>query len=207
MERLFAIDMAFSKFLRNTVAISCLSLGFLLIPYVALTPGFATMLSGGGPALSRFLRQVLTNGLPVVVVINYIAFFQYALIQKRRGPFARPLAFLVIDPLARITVFIALHALIYVLSADWFGSFGGDHLTALRVVGPTLARSALFENISGVYLYATLVSALPLYATFHGKWLRRPPLSLVPIIFALGTFACFVLLLNLVALAIVGLQT
>ncbi|WP_280515813.1 hypothetical protein [Neoaquamicrobium sediminum] len=28
-------------------------------------------------------------------------------------------------------------------------------------------RSFLFENISGVYLYATLVSALPLYVTPH----------------------------------------
>ena len=28
-----------------------------------------------------------------------------------------------------------------------------------------MARSVLFDNISGVYLYATLVSALPLYVT------------------------------------------
>ena len=68
------------------------------------------------------------------------------------------------DMVMRVAVFILLHAVIYVASADWFGSFGGSKGTALRVVAPTLARSALFDNISGVYLYAVLLGALPIYA-------------------------------------------
>ena len=37
-------------------------------------------------------------------------------------------------------------------------------MTALRVVAPTLARAATFENLSGVYLYATLLASLPAQA-------------------------------------------
>jgi len=40
-------------------------------------------------------------------------------------------------------------------------------------VAPTLARPAFFENISGVYLYATLVSAMPLHVSSIEKWLMQ----------------------------------
>jgi hypothetical protein len=40
-------------------------------------------------------------------------------------------------------------------------------------VAPTLARSAFFENVSGVYLYATLVSAIPLYVSVIEGWLAQ----------------------------------
>lgn len=78
---------------------------------------------------------------------------------------------LVADLPVRVAAFFVLHAIIYVLSAQWFGSFGGDRLQALQVVGPTLARAAGFDNISGVYLYATLVGALPLYVVALGQML------------------------------------
>ncbi len=132
--------------------------------YVFLSPGFWTVLSQGGPALLRFMRQVLTNGLPVVFAINYVSFFLYALSirAERRG---YPVLFVATDVLARLSLFFGLHALIYVLSADWYGSFGSDRMTAISVVAPTLARSAYLENVSGVYLYATSVSAVPLYMT------------------------------------------
>ena len=72
---------------------------------------------------------------------------------------------LLIDVPERVAVNVGPHALIYVLSADWYGSFGGDRMQALQVVGPTILNSAFFGNISGVYLYATLVSAVLLYTT------------------------------------------
>ena len=55
----------------------------MLVLYIALSPGFTTALAGGGPALGRFLRQVLTNGLPVVVMVNYVGFFLFALSHER----------------------------------------------------------------------------------------------------------------------------
>ena len=169
MNRFFTLDMPFWRFAGNTLIISCLSLAPLLLLYITLAPGFITMLSEGGPALSRFLRQVITNGLPVVFVVNYISFFLYALMSDRRRAPRMPALILLLDPPARIIIFVVLHGVIYFLSADWFGSFGGDHWQALRVVAPTLVRSAYFENLSGVYLYATLVSALPLYTAAFAR--------------------------------------
>ncbi len=165
MSHFFDIKMPFWRFARNTLIVSCLSLLPLLMLYILLWPGFADMLLGNRMALNRFLRQVVTNGLPVVFVVNYISFFLYALMNDGQRSINAPELILLVDLPVRIIVFVALHSLIYVLSADWFGSFGGDRWQALRVVGPTLMRSAFFENISGVYLYATMVSALPLYTT------------------------------------------
>lgn len=221
MEKFFSIDMPFLRFARNTLVVSCLSLIPLLLIFIARTPGFGSMLLAGGPALSRFLRQILTNGLPVVFVVNYLSFFLYALLIAKGGRDRSLTLILLVDLPARVVTFVLLHAVIYVVSAGWFGSFGGDRMTALSVVGPTLVRSALFENISGVYLYATLVSALPLYSVSIEQqlamcaptpsWLRRcveilPGRSL-PVLLALGLFAVFVLALTAVALAITKLQS
>lgn len=221
MERYFSLDMPAARFARNTLIVSLLGLIPLLLVFVAKTPGFGAMLLGGGPALSRFVRQVLTNGLPVVFVINWLSFFLFALLLARRGRDRGLALVFLIDLPARIVLFVLLHAVIYVLSADWFGSFGGSRLTALLVVAPTLSRSALFENISGVYLYATVVSAFPLYVTAVrrsaaegvasryrlGRFVRRLPGQTGPIAVALVLFALFVLVLTAVAAAIAQWQS
>ena len=164
MHRYFSLSLPIAIFARNVALVSLLTLLPLLAIYVALQPGFAAMLSSGGPALSRFLRQVATNGFPVVFIVNFLGFVLYArhisLMPRTTGG----LGLIFTDMVMRVAVFILLHAVIYVASADWFGSFGGSKGTALRVVAPTLARSALFDNISGVYLYAVLLGALPIYA-------------------------------------------
>lgn len=165
MTRYFALDTPFHRFAANTLIVSCLSLAPLLLLYVLLTPGFAALLLDNRVALGRLLRQVATNGLPVVFVINYISFFIYALVTERTPCTTSPTIILLGDLSLRVIAFVGLHAFIYVLSAGWFGSFGGDRMLALRVVGPTLVDAARFGNISGVYLYSTLASALLLYAT------------------------------------------
>jgi len=131
---------------------------------------------------------------------------------KHPGP--RGWAFvLLVDLPMRVVLFITLHAVIYTLSADWFGSFGGNRLTALRVVAPTLAQSALFQNISGVYLYATLVSALPLYVVAIersdrlGKLQHRFQRRTGPVFAALALFGLFAVLLTAAATLIVRLQS
>jgi len=199
MEKYFTIDMLALRFARNTLVFSLLGLIPVLLTYVALTPGFSTVLLDGGAPLSRFLRQVVTNGLPVVFLLNYVSFFLFAWIVATPGR-SYKFSFIVLADLpVRVLSFVGLHALIYVLSADWFGSFGGSRATALRVVAPTLVRSFLFENISGVYLYATLVSALPLYVTAVesseklGKLAKALPGRSGPVLFALGLFGFSVL--------------
>ena len=209
MHRLFSLDKPFTRFAWRTALLSLAGLLPLLALYVALTPGFATALAGGGPALSLFLRQVVTNGLPVVVVVNYVAFVLHAALTER--PLRHDTGFAIgLDMGARLVLFVLLHAVIYVASAQWFGSFGGSPATALGVVAPTLARAALFENISGVYLYATLVSALPLYAEavarsrILGPLADRFPGRTGPWVLATGFFGVFALVLTLVAGAASG---
>lgn len=171
MERYFTTRMSGLRFLRNVLLFSLAGLLPVLAAYVLLSPGFATALAEGGPALARFSRQVVTNGLPVVVIVNYVGFFLFAMSHETPESRRDPAIYMIIDFGLRLALFLALHALIYVVSADWFGSFGGSRTKALLVVAPTLARSALFENISGVYLYATLISAVPLYVSA----IRRSP--------------------------------
>ena len=212
MERYFALDMPAAQFVRNTLIISAIGLVPSLFLYVALTPGFASHLAGGGPALERFVRQIMTNGFPVVFVVNYTGFFLFAWMVARRPDGQVRVLILLIDLPLRVALFIALHAIIYTISADWFGSFGGSRLTALRVVAPTLARSALFENLSGVYLYATLVSALPLYVAVlrsfdRPRLFRRLPRMIGAVLTAIALFGFFAFALTVVATLIIRLQS
>lgn len=220
IERYFSVDMPFWRFSLNALAVSCGGLVPLLLIYVALRPGFGPMLMDNGLALRLFLRQVVTNGLLAVFTVNYLGFFLYAVVAARNFPDGALARLLLIDPPLRVAVFIVLHGLIYFLSADWFGSFGGDHWLALRVVGPTLAASARFSNLSGVYFYATLGSAIPVYATaIHRLLVRRSarratvgPLASVlrgrpaAVVLAFGLFAVSALLLTGSAATIVILQ-
>jgi|Transcript_7468 hypothetical protein len=205
MERYFSIEMPGVLFLRNVLLFSLAALAPVLVLYVLLAPGFAPALAAGGPALGRFLRQVVTNGLPVVFAVNYVSFILYALTQRPAGGHRDPAVFLLLDLVVRVFLFLGLHALIYVFSADWFGSFGSSRATALSVVAPTLARSAFFENISGVYLYATMVSALPLYVSaIKQSASLRPLVGLFPQKSGVAVLALLTLLLAVVSLTLIA---
>ena len=206
MERYFSTEMPALLFLRNVLVISLAGLLPVLGLYVFLSPGFASVLADGGPSLSRFLRQFVTNGIPVVVAVNYAGFFLFAVSKNQQRNHHDPAVYIAVDVVIRIGAFVGLHALIYMLSADWFGSFGGDRATALRVVAPTLARSALFENISGAYLYATLISAVPLYASsIRRSALLQPIASKIP--FSSGNIAMAIIFFCLVALILTAIAS
>ena len=161
LQKYFGTGLPFTRFCWNTVAFSSLSLLPLLTVYIFLAPGFATLLATNTTALSRFARQILTNGLPVVFLINYIGFFAASIFLREDG--RSTYRYIFADAFLRAIVFVGLHVAIYVLSAFLFNSFGGDRGTAFKVVGPTLERAYLFANISGVYLYATLPGACITY--------------------------------------------
>ena len=205
LERHFGLDLPFGRFARNVAALSLAGLLPLLALYAAVQPGFGTMLLDGGPALSRLGRQVLTGGLPVVFAVNYLGFVLHGALARAWRPERAAAALLLIDPPLRLAAFVALHAVIYVASADWFGSFGGDRLTALRVVAPTLARAASFENLSGVYLYAALLGALPVHLAALRTLLvhrrptppDRPPRTFAVLVGVVAWNALFVVILTL----------
>lgn len=212
MERYFSTRMPATRFLANVLIFSLGALLPVLALYVLLTPGFASALAQGGPHLRLFLRQIVANGLPVILATNYVGFFLFALTHDRHYGDRDPAIFIAIDVIVRITLFIVLHAAIYVLSADWFGSFGSDRTVALRVVAPTLSRSALFENISGVYLYATMASALPLYKSVAGRSKGLSPITRLftrpagPFAVAIIVFGAVLIFLTLAARALLMLQ-
>ena len=184
---------------------SLAALAPVLFLYVLLAPGFAPALAAGGPVLGRFMRQVVTNGLPVVFTVNYVSFFLFALTHRPAGSQRDPAAFLLLDLVVRVVLFIGLHALIYVFSAEWYDSFGGSPATALSVVAPTLARSAYLENISGVYLYATMVSALPLYVSaIKQSAILHSLVDLFPQKTGVITLALLSLLLAVISLTLVA---
>lgn len=206
MTRHFARDLPARIFLRNTLAVSLAALALAVALYALLVPGLAGMLAGGGDPLGRFLRQVLTNGLPVVFTVNYVSFVLLAGLDRPGG--VAPGWVPVLDIALRAGLFVALHALIYLVSVDLFGAFGGRHGTALRVVGPTLAAAAGWGNISGAYLYATGISALPLYAAAARRSARMArlvawvPWGVGPALLALAFFGIFVATVTLIARAL-----
>ena len=199
----FSVRLPFTRFARNTALLSLLGLVPVLILYIALKPGFWSHLTTSDAALARFVRQILTNGLPVVFTVNAVSLIMFS---RSRLRIVGPGAALALDFAARTIVFTGLHAVIFFVSAQMFGSFGGDPLQALRVVGPTLVQAAAFGNLSGVYLYATLISALPLHMDLAENWHQRRGCRPAPVaalvLFSLAIIAAQILVLTGVALAV-----
>lgn len=202
LDRHFSIRLPFTRFARNTVLLSLLGLVPVLLLYIALIPGFWWQLTASDAALARFLRQILTNGLPVVFTVNAVSMMMFS--QSRRRAVA-PGQALALDFAARTLMFVLLHAVIFFASALMFGSFGGDPVQALRVAGPTLLQAAAFGNLSGVYLYATLISALPLHIALAEIWLQGrgyPSASgVILVLFSVAVIVLQVLVLVGIALA------
>jgi hypothetical protein len=172
----FSPELPFGRFCWNVSLLSGASILPFLLVYVITTPNFLTMLATNTTALGRFLRQVLTNGLPVVFLVNYLGFvFAYAALKNSDRPGIR---YIILDGLLRGIAFVGIHILVYVLSADLFGSFGGNRATAISVVGPTLVWSFIFDNISGVYLYALAPGAfIALLAVLSHPGSRTPKVA------------------------------
>lgn len=209
LDRHFAVTLPFPRFARNILVLSLAGLAPLLAIYIALVPGLWGHLLATDGAMAGFARQIVTNGLPVVLVLNALGFLLFGQMRASR---LSPAGTLAIDIPARIGAFIALHAVIYPASALLFGSFGGDPVQGLRVLGPTLAQSADFANLSGVYLYATLIGAVPLHVALIGALtgaaLRNRGLQVMPlpllILAALAVFGGQALLLTGIAARLTG---
>jgi hypothetical protein len=202
-DRHFSVRLPFTRFARNTVLLSLLGLVPVLILYIALIPGFWSHLTTSDAALVRFMRQILTNGLPVVFSVNAVSMIMFS---RSRLRTIGPGSALALDFATRTIAFMVLHAVIFFVSALMFGSFGGDPLQALRVAGPTLVQAAAFGNLSGVYLYATLISALPLHMALAEIWLqrrgRRPAPGMALALFSLAVIATQALVLTGVAVTV-----
>ncbi len=159
------------RFALRVLLLSVAALVPVLALYLAQVPGMATHVLGGGPASTRFLRQVLSNGVPVVFAMNWAALMLLHPARASRPDLPR---LLLADATVRLGLFAGLHVAVFAASAVAFGSFGGDPVQALRVVAPTLGAAAGFGNLSGVYLYAGVLAALPLHAALFQRHLSAP---------------------------------
>ena len=160
---LFASDagwlrMAALSFIASLIGL-CLATGFYILTYPALRAG----LMDDPMLLNAFTRQIIASGLLIVFVINLIGFANYRAFAAR-GPDGRSTAAVLgADLFTRGFLFFGMHVISYYLAAEYYGSFGGNTLLALQVVAPTLAAAAWMGNLSGVYLWATAISALPFF--------------------------------------------
>lgn len=171
LDRHFSTRVPAGRFAAGVVVVSLGALVPVLWVYVALTPGFWGHLVATQGARAPFLRQIATNGVPVVVVVNAAALILFA--WARAGRLA-PGAALGLDLGLRVALFAGLHGVVFAASAVVFGAFGGDVGQALGALGPTLRRAAVFGNLAGVYLWATLLCALPLHMVLIAQALGRP---------------------------------
>lgn len=160
LDRHFAPELPATRFAWNVMLVSLAGLVPAVALYVATSPGLAAHLLATDGAGRRFLRQLLTNGLPVVFAVNFAGYLLCGLLRARRMTPGRLVA---LDVVARVGLFLALHAVVFAASAVAFGSFGGSPAQALRTVAPTLVQAAAFGNLSGAYFYATVLGALPLH--------------------------------------------
>ena len=198
LERHFAATLPVGLLARNVVLLALAGLVPVLAVYITREPALWAHLRHSPGAGGALLRQILSNGLPVVVIVTAIGVVMRAQMQ-RRG--LRPGAALGLDMALRIGGFIGLHVVIYPVSALAFGAFGGDPGQALRVLWPTLLQAAGFVNLSGVYLYAVLFCALPVQVAALSRMAAlSPPLLAMA---ALGLIALqAVVLTGLVRLVI-----
>jgi hypothetical protein len=160
---LFASDagwlrMAALSFIASLIGL-CLATGFYILTYPALRAG----LMDDPTLLNAFTRQIIASGLLIVFVINTIGFANYRAFVTRGNDGRSTAAVLGADLFTRGLLFFGMHVISYYLAAAYYGSFGGNTVLALQVVAPTLAGAAYMGNLSGVYLWATAISALPFF--------------------------------------------
>ncbi|QQS14742.1 MAG: hypothetical protein IPK81_11650 [Rhodospirillales bacterium] len=176
MARYFGPTVPIGRFVLNNVVFSAAAVGVLAILYVSSVAGFWTTLRTDPDARSRFLAQFLGNGLLVVVVVNHVCFAVHGWL-SRSVVAVRENAVLALtaDIALRVSAFCAATAVTYVLFARFGGAFKGNETLALNAVGPTLLGAANFGNLTSVYLYATAISAFPLFVSATVALMGRVP--------------------------------
>ncbi len=163
LSALFARDIGWLRFAVQSFVLSLIGMVLAAGFYIATYPALRMGLMDDPMLLNAFLRQVIASGLVTVFVINTIGFANYGAFVARGNDGRSTAAVLGADLFTRGLLFVGMHVIIYYLAAEYYASFGGNTLLALQVVAPTLAGAAHMGNLSGVYLWATAISALPFF--------------------------------------------
>ncbi len=160
---LFPADAGWLRMSVQSFLASLIGLGLATGIYILTYPALRVGLMDDPMLLEAFTRQIIASGLLIVFVINVIGFANYRAFAARGLEGRGTAAVLGADLFTRGLLFFGMHVISYYLAAEYYGSFGGNTLLALQVVAPTLAAAAWMGNLSGVYLWATAMSALPFF--------------------------------------------
>ena len=152
------------KFIMGILLISLLSISVTLAVYLAKTDGLFAQLMDDSTALNYFLRQTILDGFLLVFLVNCFSFSIYGYFVWRYSHAHQiTIVYLILEAVAKMAVFVFATAIIYVIFAQIFGSFGGSSIAALKSVRPTIEGAMRFDNLTGVYFYAVAISSFPLF--------------------------------------------
>lgn len=165
LDNYFSRELPLYRFAGNVIVFSLASIFTVLCLYVLRTSGLLIQLTTDALARQQFVLQLLTNGLPVVVVVNYAgaSFVQYSLGRQTPHQSQSIGDLLLREAIIKVLLFIALTILIYLIFAIYRGAFVGSPALALRAVRPTLVNALFFQNLTSVYLYSVAISSFPLF--------------------------------------------
>ncbi|MCC5979706.1 MAG: hypothetical protein JJU21_16725 [Salinarimonas sp.] len=163
LSALIPADAGWLRLATTSFILSLVGLALATAAYILTYPALRVGLMNDPMLLNAFTRQIVASGLLIVFVINMIGFANYRAFVTRGNEGRSTAAVLGVDLFTRGLLFFGMHVISYYLAAEYYGSFGGNTVLALQVVAPTLAAAAWLGNLSGVYLWATAISALPFF--------------------------------------------
>lgn len=171
-DRIFGVDALRARFILCALLASVLSVSFFFVTYVLRDPYFADSLINDPFQRAAVARQLITTSLIVNFVVDYLclAYCREVVAQMELSPSLWRLPIYLLKDLGlKVGLFILAIGFVYTSFASG-GSFGGDFRAALTAVPATLWGGLLFENLSCVYIYSSLLSSFWLWA-YMLSWL------------------------------------
>lgn len=156
----FSIDNGLFSFYFNVFIFTAVSVLVILAIYTSKTIGLFNQLFA-----KEFLFQFLFNGFIVTYLCNFLSFAYYQILIEKIAfdNISKSMLVLLLDILAKISLFILLSIISYIFFATFFGAFSGDEKLALKAIPTTLLHAIQFKNLSGVYFYSVAISSFPIY--------------------------------------------
>tara|TARA_Y100001968_G_scaffold1335_1_gene1066 strand:- start:2511 stop:3368 length:858 start_codon:yes stop_codon:yes gene_type:complete len=165
------------KFFFNVFTLTISSLLVTLSVYVAKTNGMSEQVFR-----ITFLTQFFGNGFLVTYLVNFFIFLSYPVLIHKVSMIdvKRALLVLALDGFLKSSLFIVFTAITYLFFAEFYGSFSGSKVLALKAIPETLSLAVTFDNLTSVYLYSTLLSSFPIFiVVFINIMANSPRLSLL----------------------------
>ncbi|MCE1236567.1 MAG: hypothetical protein LWW93_09435 [Hyphomicrobiales bacterium] len=153
------------RFTASVLAAAAAALTIWSIAWFADADAFRAQVAADPFARGRILRALVLNGLPIVFLTTFAAHLVHSKLTVEHGVLGPlPSRRVGVDLAVRLAVFGIVVIAVFQLLVWGVGAFGGDPLAALAATPEILRRAVAFQDLFGVYLYATLFAATPLWA-------------------------------------------